>query len=257
MTEPKMYVLMTTEIILKHIRVFRPELDFEKLFPQRTEETAEIIARLYSRLSCLINQDGVPNVQFNVALMGWKATTTTMSALEIFRRGYPTESAALLRNVVEIAAVITHLRRDPSLLGQVLSGRHDSTMSITPAKQTIPIIGQFYGALCTFTHVKPVSLFPGHVQASSDGKPILLVVGGGFDEKQKSIYNVLLNDIELALVILESSLEFALHPFLSDMRHWTFSNGSMSPVVSSDEKERIQKRIAEMEQVAKDFPITN
>lgn len=239
------YTSMTGDILLKHLREIRPELEFEQLFPRRSEDTAEIIARLYSRLHKFIDhpeQDKITDPQLYSALIGWKATTTSMAALEIFRKGYPTEAVALLRNVVETAAVIIHLRQNPGLHDAVLSGKHDPTTSIGVAKKAVSVIGKFYGALCLFSHMKAESSFPGHIQAPAGGNHSLLI-GGGFDPSQKAMYTVLLNDIELALFVLESSLELALYPLLSDMRHWKYSNGSLERVITDE----VQKRIVEME----------
>lgn len=249
--EHKKYGSITQEIVLQHIREIKPEQEFDFLFPGKTEELAKEIAWLYSTLHIIIDnpeQDRISNQQFYSALITWKATTTLMAAIEVFRRGYATEAITLLRNAIEMIATVLHMTKDPSLHDKILKGTHDPTDSITPAKDFIPVIGPLYGALCSFAHAKKISSFPGYIEGPARGE-IGLLVGGGFDEAQKSFYTFLLHDIEFILQTMRSAVEVVFHSFIIDLKYWKTEGNSLESVVPQDLKEKIARFEAEFKDV--------
>jgi hypothetical protein len=83
--------------------------------------------------------------QINELLLN--ANTTTLAALELWRRGFPLQVGILLRNVVEVLATAVAINSDSGAYKAYERGKFTSSKAFTIVKRVWPMVGTMLGRL--------------------------------------------------------------------------------------------------------------
>jgi hypothetical protein len=141
---------LTDHLSIKIDRLFRAEMWFLHLLAPRILQT----------LGTAATREDI-EAHREIATLLLNANTTTMAALELWRRGFPLQVGMLLRNALETVATAAAILCDGEAYQKFKAGTFESPKAFTIVKRVWPMIGaqlaRANGDLSrNFTHVGPL-----------------------------------------------------------------------------------------------------
>lgn len=149
-------------VLFSPMRAFVDEIigKIEGAFRRDMWHLSKLGPLLLERLGQLASSDATEGRK-DVNILLLNANTTTLAALELWRRGYPFQAGILLRNVAETLATAATINGDMDLYRAYKSGGFKSSTAFTTAKKVLPRIAHALakadGDLSNaFTHLGPL-----------------------------------------------------------------------------------------------------
>lgn len=179
-SENERIIFTTNDMLVKQIHRDGPRVakSFDRLTKKDIEACSAVFGQVHGLLLRHLPRMEDDDFKATVSRLLFSASNALVASIEVARHGYPRQYGAVARVLIETLATVLVLTTKENALEKFHAGKLRSTDCITPSKEVLPPLGQYWGMLSNeFVHVgKSHAQFQGPSIYTSDSEALKFIV---------------------------------------------------------------------------------
>jgi hypothetical protein len=154
--ESKTLIFTTNDMLVKQLHRDGPRIarSFDRLIKKDIEACSAVFGQVQGLLLRHLPRMGDDDFKATTARLLFSASNALVASIEVARHGFHRQYGAVARVLIETLATVIVLATKEKALERFHAGKLRSTDCITPSKDVLPPLGQYWGMLSNeFVHV--------------------------------------------------------------------------------------------------------